>query len=204
MRWFALSLILGLLLTGVAPMAWGFEHPESLNRFQEDVKRTRLGPVLGVDQRKVDQLLLIDQKYKPLKEQARRDAVAAFQQLQQVMRNPSPPEDQVKGILATMMRKKQESLDLQQRQLDEEMAILTPVQQARYLMFLMGLRRQMVKEARSLGPPRNGGVGTKPAGNAGTWQMPASRPGAPAEALSPPPNQTFAPAREAPASRPGQ
>ncbi len=203
MRGFALPLILGLLLAGVTPTAWAFEQPDSLNRFQEDVKRTRLGPVLKVDQRKVDQLLLIDQKYKPLKEQARREAIAAFQQLQQVMRNPSPADDQVRVILATMMQKKQQSLDLQQRQLEEEMAILTPVQQARYLMFLMGLRRQMVKEARSLGPPRNGAVGTKPAGNAGTWQMPASRPGAPAEAMRPP-TQTFAPAREAPASRPGQ
>jgi len=136
-----------------------------------------------------------------LKEQARREAIAAFQQLQQVMRNPSPPEDQVRAILATMRQKQQQSLDLQQRQLEEEMAILTPVQQARYLMFLMGLRRQMVKEVRSLGPSRNGPVGTgtvgtKPVGNAGTWQPPAAAPpaGAPAEAMRPP-AQTFAPAR---------
>ncbi|MHB8066759.1 MAG: hypothetical protein ACYDIC_02545 [Desulfobaccales bacterium] len=199
MRGFTLSLILGLLLAGVAGTAWSFEQPETLNRFQEDAKRTRLGPVLGVDQRKVDQLLLIDQKYKPLKEQARREAVAAFQQLQQAMRNPSPSEDQVRAILATMMQKKQQSLDLQQRQLEEEMAVLTPVQQARYLMFLMGLRRQIVKEARSLGPPpRNAGVGavgTNPVGNAGTWQPPAAAPPAsPAEAMRPP-AQTFAPAR---------
>ncbi len=197
MRWFTLSLILGLLLAGVAGTAWSFDHPETLNRFQEDVKRTRLGPALGVDQRKVDQLLRIDQKYKPLKEQARRDAITAFRQLQQVMRNPSPPEDQVRAILATMMQKKQQSLDLQQRQLEEEMAILTPVQQARYLMFLMNLRRQMVKEARSLGPPpRSGGlgtVGTKPVGNTGAWQ-PASPSGAPAEAMRPPAG-TFSPAR---------
>ncbi|MEW6659308.1 MAG: hypothetical protein AB1424_11675 [Thermodesulfobacteriota bacterium] len=193
MRGFALPLILGFLLAGVSAPAWGFDHPESLNRFQEDVKRTRLGSVLKVDQGKVDQLLHIDQKYKPLKEQARRDAVAAFKQLQQVMRNPSPSEGQVQGILSTMMRKKQESLDLQQRQLEEEMAILTPVQQARYLMFLMGLRREMVKEARSLGPPRNGGVGTKPVGSAGTWQS-GPRPGAPAETMRPP-TQTFAPNR---------
>lgn len=198
MRGFTLSLILGLLLAGVVSTAWSFEQPETLNRFQEDAKRTRLGPALGVDQRKVDQLLLIDQKYKPLKEQARREAIAAFQQLQQVMRNPSPPEDQVRAILATMRQKQQQSLDLQQRQLEEEMAILTPVQQARYLMFLMGLRRQMVKEVRSLGPSRSGPVGTvgtKPVGNAGTWQAPAAAPpGAPAEAMRPP-AQTFAPTR---------
>jgi hypothetical protein len=191
MRGFALPLILGLLLAGVTCPAWGFDPPDSLNRFQENVKRTRLGPVLRVDQRKVDQLLRIDEKYKPLKEQARREAIAAFKQLRQVMHQPSPSDDQVRGILATMMQKKQESLNLQQRQLEDEMAILTPVQQARYLMFLMGLRREMVKEARSLGPPRNGGLGTKPVGNAGTWQ-PVPRPSAPAEAMRPP-TGTFAP-----------
>ena len=49
-----------------------------------------------------------------------------------------------------MIRKRQEKLDLEQEQLEEEMTILTPVQQGRYLLFLMGLRRQMVKEAYNL------------------------------------------------------
>jgi hypothetical protein len=47
-------------------------------------------------------------------------------------------------------------LNLQQRQQDEEMAVLSPVQQARYLLYLMGLRRQMAKEARNLRPDQGG------------------------------------------------
>lgn len=177
---FYLLVIVGLLLAALTGAAWSFEPPDSMGRFQEDVKRTRLGPAIGVDQGKVEQLLRIDQKYKPLKDKARREAMAAYTQLQQVMRSPNPTDDQVRVILETMRRKQQESLDLQQRQLEEEIAILTPLQQARYLMFLMGLRRQMVKEVRSLGPPANGGFGTKPARNpAAPREMPASQPAPP-------------------------
>ncbi len=180
MRRFYLPLIVGLLLAAFTGAALGFEPPDSMGRFQEDVKRTRLGPAIGVDQSKVEQLLRIDQKYKPLKDKARREAMAAYNQLQQVMRSTNPTDDQVRGILDTMRRKQQETLDLQQRQLEEEIAILTPVQQARYLMFLMSLRRQMVKEVRSLGPPTNGGFGTKPARNpAAPREMPASKPAPP-------------------------
>jgi hypothetical protein len=179
MRRVVLALTLGLILAGIAGTAWAFDPPDTMGRFQEDLKKTRLGPALGVDQNKVEQLLAIDQKYKPLKDQARRDAMAAYMKLQQVMRSPNPTDDQVKVILETMRRKQQESLDLQQRQLEEEIAILTPVQQAKYLMFLMSLRRQMVKEVRSLGPLNNGGVGARPAGATAPRQMPAARSGAP-------------------------
>jgi hypothetical protein len=193
MRGFTLLLLM-LLLAGVSGSAWALEPPDSLGRFQEDVKRTRLGPALGVDQGKVDQLLRIDQKYKPLKDKARQEAMAAYNQLQQVMRSPNPTDDQVRGILDTMRKKQQEALDLQQHQMQEEMAVLTPVQQAKYLMFLMGLRRQMVKEVRSLGPPTTAGVGARPAKNAASGMVPATRPGSPAEVMRPT-NQTFAPAR---------
>ena len=37
------------------------------------------------------------------------------------------------------------------------MALLTPVQQGCYLMFLISLRHQTVKETRNLGPHENGG-----------------------------------------------
>ena len=45
-----------------------------------------------------------------------------------------------------MKRKRLEMLNLQQRKDDEETALLTPMQQARYLMYLMSL----IKEARNV------------------------------------------------------
>ncbi|MBW1990566.1 MAG: hypothetical protein JRI59_00250 [Deltaproteobacteria bacterium] len=150
MRLWIFPVIVVFVLTVLAGAAPAFDNPNVMARYQEEVKRQKLGPVLRVDQRTVDKLLQIDRRYKPLKERAKREAVTAFRQLQQVMRQPSPPESQVKALLDKMIRSRRETLRLQQRQLEEEMAILTPVQQARYLMFLMSLRRQMAREALNL------------------------------------------------------
>lgn len=146
-----LSVCALLLLAGMAPSARAqFDPPDSADRYQEVMKQQKLGPALGVDQGTVNRLLQIDHKYKPMKEKAKKDAVSAFQDLQQVMHNPSPPENQVRAILDRMIKSRRETLNLQQRQLEEEMAVLTPVQQARYLMFLMSMRKQMAQEALNL------------------------------------------------------
>jgi hypothetical protein len=151
MRHLVLYVCAILLLVGMAASAAAqFDPPESPDRYQESIKRQKLGPALGVDQGTVNRLLSIDHKYKPLKEQAKKDAITAYQDLQQVMRNPSPPENQVRSILDRMIKNRRETLNLQQRQLEEEMGVLTPVQQARYLMFLMSLRKQMAQEALNL------------------------------------------------------
>lgn len=159
MRHFILLGLFSLTLAGLASAAWAFDPPTSeLGRFQEglvDIKRGRLGPALGVDQRTVDQLLQIEQRYRPLRQQLIRDSKAEFQRLQQLMAQPTPSEQEVRTSLETINRKRLEMLNLQQRQDQEEMAILTPVQKARYIMFLRGFEQQIKKEARTLrGAPR--------------------------------------------------
>jgi Spy/CpxP family protein refolding chaperone len=117
-----------------------------------EIKRSQLGPALGVDQRTVDRLLQIDARYKPQKHRLIMEMKSDLRSLQQVMGQPSPSEQEVKAILSNMKRKKRQMLDLQQRKDEEEMAILTPVQQARYILYLMNL----VREARHIkeGPQR--------------------------------------------------
>ena len=121
--------LLGLILAG-ASLAWGQPEREFggggfQDRFQE-IKRSQLGPALGVNQQTVDRLLAIDARYKPLRRQ----------------------------LVAEM---KNDMQRLQQRKDDEETALLTPMQQARYLMYLMSL----IKEARSIksGAGKPGGQG---------------------------------------------
>ena len=65
------------------------------------------------------------------------------------MSQPNPPEKEVAAILDTIMRLRKQKLTLEQEQLQEEKSILTPVQQARYIMLLMNMRHQIVKEART-------------------------------------------------------
>jgi Spy/CpxP family protein refolding chaperone len=182
--------LLGLILFG-ASWAWGQPgHEFGGGGFQErlmEVKRNQLGPAVGVDQNTVNKLLAIDQRYKPMRHQLIMGMRTDLQRLQQLMSQPAPPEPEIKAILASMKQKRLEMLNLQQRKDEEETALLTPVQQARYIIYLMGL----IREARSIkggtGGP-GGGMGAPSGGMGGPGGM-----GAPA----------FRP-REIPVSRPPQ
>jgi len=167
-----------LLLLAAAPrsaMAYdGTDPSDPVDQYQLEFKRKNLGPTLGIDQQKVEQLLQIDQKYKSLKRQATQDAKGAIRQLQQVMSQPHPSEAQVRAVLDNMMKVRRDKLALEQRQLEEEKAILTPVQQARYIMLLMNMRHQIAKEAQKVrsSPPAGAPQPIKPGG---PTEMPVSR-----------------------------
>ena len=143
-----LVLLIGGVRSGLA--FEGGEPGGPMDQYQMNFKRENLGTALGIDQTKVERLLQIDQKYKSQKRQAIHDAKAAFQQLQRVMSQPNPSEKEVAAILDNIMRLRKLKLTLEQQQLQEEKSILTPVQQARYIMLLMNMRHQIVKEAQRL------------------------------------------------------
>jgi hypothetical protein len=158
-----LFLFLGLTLAGTS-LAWAqpgrdFGGGGFQDRLQE-VKRNQLGPALGVNQQTVDKLLAVDARYKPMRQQLIAAMRNDMNRLQQVMSQAAPPEQEIRAILGDMKRNRLEMLNLQQREDDEETAILTPIQQARYLMYL----RSLIKEARSIksgtgGPGNMGGAG---------------------------------------------
>jgi Spy/CpxP family protein refolding chaperone len=178
MRRRILFLFLGLTLAG-ASLAWGQPGREfSGGGFQDrflEAKRNQLGPALGVNQQTVDKLLAIDARYKQLRHQLVAGMENDVKRLQQLMSQPSPPEQEIMALLAEMKRKRLEMLNLQQRKGDEDAAILTPIQQARYLMYFMSL----LKEARSIksGGGQPGGQG-RPGivGGPGGMGVPTLRP----------------------------
>jgi hypothetical protein len=140
--------LLGLTLAG-AGGAWAQPSHDFGGGFQDrlmEVKRNQLGPALGVNQQTVNRLLAIDQRYKPMRQQLIMGMKTDFQRLQQIMSQPNPQEQEIMAVLDNMKRKRLEMLNLQQRKDDEETALLTPVQQARYIIYLMNL----VREARSI------------------------------------------------------
>jgi Spy/CpxP family protein refolding chaperone len=176
MRRNLLLAFLGLVLLGTGvSRAWaqpghGFERGHFQDRLME-IKRQQLGPALGVDQRTVDRLLAIDQRYKPIRHRLIMEMRADMRRLQQLMSQPSPSEREVQTVLNNMKRKRLEMLNLQQRKDQEETAILTPVQQARYIMYLISL----VRQARSIKSGPSGPSGPGPMGGPGNM-APAFRP----------------------------
>ncbi len=173
-----LIVFLLLMLVGAVRPAAAFDPGDPgdpMDQYQADFKRQNLGAALGIDQNTVERLLQIDQKYRAEKRQAVQNARGAFQQLQRVMSQPQPPEQEVAGILDNMMKLRQEKLTLEQKQLQEEKSILTPVQQAKYIMLLMSMRQQVAKEAQRVrSAPQGVPLPAKPAG---PREVPVSRPG---------------------------
>ncbi len=139
-----------LMLGGMASAPWALAQPAGVfqgggpgggpggggfqQRFQQ-VKRQQMGPALGVNQETVDRLLDIERRYQPGRRQLIQNMRMDYQRLQQAMSQAAPPPGEVEAILSDMKRKKQEMQDLQTRQGEEEDALLTPVQQARFLMY---------------------------------------------------------------------
>jgi len=171
---------LGLILAGMASATWALAQPAEgfrggggfQERFQQ-VKRTQMGPALGVNQQTVDQLLLIDQRYQAGRRQLIQDMKIDYQRLQQAMSQPAPSQQEVvRAILSDMKRKRQEMQELQFRQGEEEDALLTPVQQARYLMY----NQSLMREARSI--KRGGPVETGPFTPQGPREIPVINPSA--------------------------
>jgi len=166
---------LGLTLAG-ASLAWGQPAGEPAGgAFQDqllEVKRKQLGPLLGVNQQTVDKLLAIDVRYKPLRHQMIVAMMNDWRRLEQVMTQASPSEQEIKTILSNLRQRKEEMHNLQQRQGDEEIAILTPVQQARYLIY----QRSLLKEARSIKSGAGGTGGQGAPALRPPQEIPVSRP----------------------------
>jgi hypothetical protein len=90
------------------------------------------------------------------------------------MSQPQPPEQEVAAILDNMMKLRKDKLALEQQQLQEEKSILTPVQQARYILLLMNMRQQIAKEAQKVrSAPQGVPLPAKPQPH----EVPVSRPG---------------------------
>ena len=148
---------LGLMLIGLGTATWALgQYPGapagrfvSNGGFQarfEQIKRQQLGPTLGVNQQIVDRLLEIDRRYQPLRQQMIRAAKTDFQRLEAALNQPNPSNPEIKSILDSVKGKEREITALKQRQDDEEMAVLSPVQYARYIMY----QKNLMREARTI------------------------------------------------------
>jgi Spy/CpxP family protein refolding chaperone len=173
----SLLYLLGLILAGMAcaPWAWAQGGPPPgrfMNKIQE-IKRTQLGPALGVDQATVDKLLQIDQRYQPQRQRLIQASKSEFMRLRQIMDQPNPSEQEVRTILTNIKGRQREIEQMKLRQDEEEMAVLSPVQYARYVLYLQA----MMREARSV----KAGPGPGPGAPSGPGRAAPLTPSSPRE-----------------------
>ncbi len=132
-----------------------------------EYKRQHLAAALRVDQTRVDRLLEVERRFntrvRPLRQQLNRD----MDRLRTLLASSRPDDAQIKAVLDSLYRTREQLHSLRRQQDAAQAALLTPTQQARYLMFQQELNRQLLDESRHLPAAEevgdNGGGGPGPA-----------------------------------------
>lgn len=123
------------------------------------MKLWRLTEVLKLDKEGAARFFTVNNYYEETKKKAHRDFHEDIQRVRNVLRDMNPPERELRDMVLRLKNRKKEMNDLENKQLEEEMNLLRPEQQARYLLFQIDFRREMddiIREVQGERPPRPG------------------------------------------------
>jgi Spy/CpxP family protein refolding chaperone len=154
---FLLFLVLGGSPTWSEPWRGAKDpHEKSRERIQM-MKIWRMTEALKLDREGAARFIAVDNSY----EEARRKIHHAFrediQRVRNILQDQNPPERELRDLALRLKNRKKEMNDLENKQLEEEMNLLKPEQQARYFLFQIDFRREMedmIREIRGERPPR--------------------------------------------------
>ena len=162
--------VLLLSLTLCGSWAWAESWKESKDprskaweRFHM-IKMLKLTEALKLDREGAARFFAVDNQYGEGKRKLRQDLHEDIQRLRNLMRDMNPPERELRELLSRIKNRKKDLDDLVQKQTNEEMNLLKPDQQARYVLFQIDFQREMqdlIREIRE-GRPHKPGYETPP------------------------------------------
>ncbi len=154
-----LSLILG------SSSVWGQLGREGKNPHEKTqerihmIKMLKLTEALKLDREGAARFFALDNQYEENKRRLHRDFHEDIQRLRNLMRDMNPPERELRDLMFRLQNRKKELDDLSRKQMEEEMNLLRPEQQARYILFQIDFRREienLIREVREERPIRPG------------------------------------------------
>jgi Spy/CpxP family protein refolding chaperone len=123
------------------------------------IKMLKLTEALKLDRETAARFFAVDNRYEEGKRKLRRDLHENIHRLRNLMQDMNPPEGELRELLSRIKNRKKDLDDLVQKQTDEEMSLLKPAQQARYVLFQIDFQREMqdlIREIREGRPPKPG------------------------------------------------
>jgi Spy/CpxP family protein refolding chaperone len=93
-------------------------------------------------------LLAVEDKYVEQRHATIENMKKAHKDLQAAMAVAKPDEAKVKGLVDTLLSGQDELFNSFKSQRDEEMALLTPVEQGKYLLMMSKMRHEIMKKAK--------------------------------------------------------
>ena len=120
----ALSVLLWTPAPSQAKGKW-FKHVQEMR--EKQAKKMNLSP------EKTKEFLAVEAKYDKIRRDALEKVKTSLQELQTVLTAKSPDEAKVKGLVSAITTAQAEFINTYKARQDEVMALLTPVQQGKYL-----------------------------------------------------------------------
>jgi DNA repair exonuclease SbcCD nuclease subunit len=159
------KLITGIIALGVlagSPVVWAqsWREPADPREKARDriqmVRMLKVTEALRLDRDTAARFFAIGSRYEDTKRQVRRDMNDDIQRLRYILQNLHPPEKDLRETVNRIRNRKKDLSELTLKQIDEELSLLRPDQQARYLLFTIDFRREiddLLREAQGEGPP---------------------------------------------------
>ena len=156
---FLLSLILGSSPAWAEPRKEGKDPHERTRERIQIVMMWKMTETLKMDREGAARFIAVNNYYEESRRKVHRDFHEDIQKVRNVLRDMNPPERELRELVIRLKNRKKEINDLENKQLEEEMNLLKPEQQARYFLFQIDFRREMVdmiREVQGERPPRPG------------------------------------------------
>ena len=153
--------LIGCLLFGTsALLAQPLRDPQdprekSRERIQM-VKMLKLTEALRLDREAAARFFVVNGQFEETKRRLRGDLHQDIERLRQLTRNLNAPEKELRETVLRIKNRRKDLNDLNLKQLEDELNLLRPDQQARYVLFTIDFRREIddiVREVRDERPP---------------------------------------------------
>ena len=123
------------------------------------IRMLKLTQALKLDREAAGRFFAVGAHYEDTKRRIRRDLHDDIQRLRNLTRDLSTPEKELRETVLRIKNRKKDLNDLNNKQIEEELGLLRPDQQARYILFTIDFHREMegiLREVREEGPGEKG------------------------------------------------
>ena len=137
-----------LIIAALGPKAWadsqeGKGHHEKAWEKLMMVRMVRLTEALKMDRAQAARFAALDSQFEESKRKSWREFHEDVQKLRALVRETNPSERELRDTVFRIKSRKRNLNDLNNKQIDEELNLLRPDQQARYILFIIDFRREM-------------------------------------------------------------
>jgi gas vesicle protein len=153
--------LIGCLLFGTSallaqPLRDSQDPREKSRERIQMIKMLKLTEALRLDREAAARFFVVNGQFEEAKRRLRGDLHQDIERLRQLTRNLNAPEKELRETVLRIKNRRKDLNELSNKQMEEELNLLRPDQQARYVLFAIDFRREIdniVREMREDRPP---------------------------------------------------